>query len=187
MKCVGKLLVVLLVAATALPTSAYEIVEPFSSVMIKDDPTKPYLTYFSPEFIEDGADDQINWRMILRHDRVGDHAVGIIIIEIRSRDPSPRAMLAATLPDGGKLTIDRVNSTSKSCSAEERCWVFQKIYQKVLLEITGEEVLAANGKALRVKIGGDRPFEIEFPEKGGRSDLRTPGALMRDFRDGTAA
>jgi hypothetical protein len=161
MKCVSKLFAVLLAAATALPASAYEIVGPDSPVAIKDDPTKPYLTYFSPVFLEDGRKDVIKWRMMLRHDRVGDHAVGTILIEIRSNVPYPQLILAATLPDGDKLTIDRATSASESCPKSERCEIFQKVF----LEITGEQVLATNGKALKFKVASDRPFEIEFPEK----------------------
>src|SRR4030095_16852190 len=104
------------------------------------------LTYFSPVFWEDGRKDVIKWRMMLRHDRVGDHAVGTILIEIRSNVPYPQLILAATLPDGDKLTIDRATSASESCPKSERCEIFQKVF----LEITGEQVLATNGKALKV-------------------------------------
>ncbi len=45
MKCVSELFAVLLAAATVLPASAYEMIGPDSLVAIKDDPTKPYLTY----------------------------------------------------------------------------------------------------------------------------------------------
>jgi hypothetical protein len=156
---IGRLILVLVTMANALPASAYEVTGGWGVATVND-PTRPYLKYFTPSYAEDG-DEFIEWRMIVQHNRAGGHAAGTIVIEIRTKKAVPQTVLAATLVDGEQLTIDRVKSASEPCVPGGHCEIFQKVF----LDITDQQILATNGKALRVRIASDRPFEIEFPDK----------------------
>jgi hypothetical protein len=155
---IGRLFLLLATMAIALPAFAYEADS--EGVAILDDPRKPYLRYFTPKYTENGHE-TITWRMIVQHDRSGGRAAGVVVIEISTKLTAPQTVLAATLADGDQLMVDRVKSASEPCHKGDHCEIFQKIF----LNMTDKQTLAANGRAMRIRIASDRPFEIEFPDK----------------------
>ena len=160
MDILGRILIALIAAASiAGPVFGDEISASADHIVTDDNPTLPYVDRQTPVFTTRVSGDIISWSMVVRQDRTGGASEGTITVDVKSKLPFARTLVAATLKNGAKLDIDRVKTVSESCQPSDDC----QVTQHLVAGITGEQLLSAKGGPLVVTVASEAPFEIEFP------------------------
>lgn len=137
---------------------AYETIADVTEVLMHDDRVSPVVTYWTPTYLDETANDISYWILFAERQRVTGATNFKVNFEIHHREEKLRQITTTTL-DGGVTLAHEPTKGEKSCAP------ICEYLESVAIDISTADLKAAAGKALRIKIDTAKGWSkvIEFP------------------------
>ena len=138
--------------------AAYETIAGVTEVKVHDDQVSPVISYWTPTYLDETANDISYWILFAERQRVTGATNFKVNFEVHHREERLRQITTTTLDGGGALA----HGPAKD---EKSCTPTCEYLENVVMDISADNLKALAGETLRIKVDTAQGWSkvIEFP------------------------